>query len=49
MIYSFNIRENGLSEVCDLLGDAKDARIAQLEAEKSCLIPECRVSIKLCF
>ena len=35
MNFCFNFKEIGLSEVCDLLGDAKNARIGQLEMEKS--------------
>ena len=56
MLYCFNFRENGLSEICVLIEDAKDAKIGQLEEEKSDLsrsllkkIPECPVNIKIYF
>ena len=55
-LFCFTFRENGVSEICDLLEEAKDARIGQLEEEKSELrrsllekIPECPVNIKLDF
>ena len=48
-----NFRESGLSDICDLLEDVKDARMGQLEMEKSDLSrsllekkPECPVNIK---
>ena len=53
----FNDREKGLLEFVDLISDALNAKIKQLEEEKaeelssSLLekIPECPVNIKLCF
>ena len=47
------LREGGLSEICDQLEDAKDARMEEEKSElsKSLLekIPECPVNIKLYF
>ena len=52
--YCFNLRENGLSDICDLLEEAKDARMEEekkSELRRSLLdkIPECPVNIKLDF
>ena len=52
--YCFNFRENGLSEICDQLEEAKDARMEEekkSELRRSLLekIPECPVNIKLDF
>ena len=33
--YCFYFRENGLSEICDLIEDLKDAKIGQLEVDNS--------------
>ena len=56
MLYCFNFRENGLSEICVLIEDAKDAKIGQLQVEKTDLsrsllekIPKCPVNIKPYF
>ena len=51
MIYCLNFREKGLSEVCDLIEEAKDARMDEEKSEvrRNFLrkIPECLVNIKL--
>ena len=33
--YCFNFREKGFSEICDLIEEAKDAKICHLELENS--------------
>ena len=51
MNYCFTFRENGLSDICDLIEEAKDARVHEERSElsRSLLkkIPECPVNIKL--
>ena len=53
MNYCFDFREKGLAGLCDLIDDVKDARIGQLQEEKTQQllekIPECPVYIKLHF
>ena len=52
--FCFYFRENGLSDICDLLEEAKDARMEEekkSELRRSLLekIPECPVNIKFYF
>ena len=51
MNYCFTFRENRLSDICDLIEEAKDARVHEERSElsRSLLkkIPECPVNMKL--
>ena len=50
MNYCSNFREKGLADICDLIEDAKDARMEEEKAQQLLKkIPECPVSMKLAF
>ena len=53
MNFCFTFRENRLSDICDLIEEAKDARVEEERSELSSSllkkIPECPVNIKLDF